>query len=188
MGQPWTPTDGLVTSLAEALDAVPAVTPGERFEVWAARCRLQQDGAHSLTRQATPSHFTASALVLTPDARHTCLVLHGRMNLWVQPGGHLEPGDATVAGAAAREALEETGLDGRPDPRPVQLVRHRAPCRPEADWHLDLQFVLVCGRDDLTVSDESHDVRWWPVDALPHDVADGVPHGVDLAVRRVRGA
>jgi hypothetical protein len=33
--------------------------------------------------------------------------------------------------------------------------------------HLDLQFVAVAPRSAIAVSDESLDLRWWPVSGLP---------------------
>ena len=51
-------------------------------------------------------------------------------------------------------------------PVPVHLDRHPAPCG--AEHHLDVRF-LVLARDDAAtaVSEESLDVRWFPLDALP---------------------
>jgi 8-oxo-dGTP pyrophosphatase MutT (NUDIX family) len=114
-------------------------------------------------------------------------VLHGRIGLWCQPGGHLEPGDATLAEAAAREVLEETGLAGHVLPEIACLSRHRAPCAPDVDWHLDVQFALVADTDAPRLSAESSDVRWWDVDALPAELADGVTHSVARAVARATG-
>jgi 8-oxo-dGTP pyrophosphatase MutT (NUDIX family) len=183
----WLPGEGLVVDLRHLLAHAPRETPDDRFEAWAWRALLDEDGPALLTRHASPSHVTASAIVLNADARRTCLVLHGRVGLWMQPGGHLEPGDATVGLAAAREVEEETGLTGRLLPEIAGLSRHLAPCRPDVDWHLDVQFVLVVD-DDASgpqVSNESRDVRWFDVDGLPSEVAPGVDTGVARAVRRL---
>ena len=40
------------------------------------------------------------------------LTLHAKAGQWFQLGGHCEPGDATLAGAATREAAEESGSPG----------------------------------------------------------------------------
>lgn len=57
-----------------------------------------------------PGHFTASAFVLSPDATALLLIFHRRLGHWLQPGGHLEAGDASVVAAARREVREESGL------------------------------------------------------------------------------
>ena len=182
----WVPREGLVADLRHAIARAPRATPEQRFEAWAWRALLDEHGVGLLTRQAAPSHVTASAVVLSPDGGLTCLVLHGRLGVWVQPGGHLEPDDMTLSLAAAREVEEETGLVGEILPDVVALSRHRAPCRPGVvDWHLDVQHALVVADvpepGPLTyVSPESLQVAWWPVDALPEAVAPGV---VDLVTR-----
>ncbi len=121
----------------------------------------------ALRRDHRPDHVTASALVLDGSATATLLVLHRKVGLWLQPGGHVDDVDVSLAAAALREAQEETGLPGlTTDPVPVALDRHPAPCG--ARDHLDVQFLLQArGRPDPTVSGESIDVRWWPVDDLP---------------------
>lgn len=122
----------------------------------------------ALRREGRPSHVTASALALDASRRSVLLVLHRKVGLWLQPGGHVDDGDATLAGAALREAVEETGVaDLRlVTPLPVHLDRHAAPCG--AEHHLDVRFLLEA-RDGAvpTVSEESLDVAWWPLDALP---------------------
>jgi ADP-ribose pyrophosphatase YjhB (NUDIX family) len=142
-------------------------------------------------------------VVLSPDGLLTCLVLHRRLGVWVQPGGHLEPEDMTLPLAAAREVEEETGLTGELLPDVVALSRHRAPCRPGVvDWHLDVQHVLVAGGGPgiLGVSDggavftagplayvspESRQVAWWPVGELPPALAPGVAPLVARAAARL---
>lgn len=178
----------LLADARSTLARAPQQTPEDRFESAAWAALLDRIGPDLLTRACAPSHLTASAIVLDPTGRHTCLVLHGRIGLWVQPGGHLEPGDAGMAAAAAREAAEETGLTGAVGEAPVLLSRHRAPCRPgEVDWHLDVQFALVAEQTAPVVSEESKDVRWWPVEALPDLAADGLlAWGVDESVDRAR--
>lgn len=186
---PWTPREGLVADVRYAIARAPRSTAQERFEAWAWRALLDEDGAALLTRHAAPSHVTASAVVLSPDGRLTCLVLHGRLGVWVQPGGHLEPEDLSLAQAAAREVEEETGLTGEILPEVVALSRHRAPCRPGVvDWHLDVQHVLVVADQPVAgplafSSSETLRVAWWPVDELPDAIAPGVAELVTHASR-----
>ncbi len=122
-------------------------------------------------RSCRPDHLTASALVLSPDRDQVLLHLHGKVGRWLQFGGHPEEGDTTLLGAALREAEEESGLAGlRPVLlQPLRLDRHPAPCAPGlARDHLDVQFAALADRvRPPQVSEESHDVRWFAVDALP---------------------
>lgn len=138
--------------------------------------------------RALPAHVTASAVVLDPERTRVLLVHHGKLGLWVQPGGHVDPGDSSVAAAALREAVEETGvaelalLAG-----PLDVDRHPAPCRPagEAD-HLDVLYAVTAPADAVPVaSSESRDVGWFALDALPLDAVPGLAARLLRAVQAV---
>lgn len=126
-----------------------------------------------MRRGCYPDHLTASTLVLSADRARVLLTLHAKAQRWFQFGGHCEAGDATLAGAAEREAVEESGIAGlRVGPVPVQLSEHPVPfCDPRGGvHHLDVRFLAVAAEGaEHAVSEESLDVRWWPVDALPDD-------------------
>ena len=124
----------------------------------------------AMWRDGSPSHLTASCVVLDADATHVLLTLHRKAGLWLQFGGHHEVGDSSVHAAAAREAREESGitdLDLRPDV--VDLDRHALGGGfTRCAEHLDVRFVAVANPDaQPAVSEESDDVRWWPVVDLP---------------------
>ncbi|MEO7352378.1 MAG: NUDIX domain-containing protein [Marmoricola sp.] len=140
-----------------------------------------------LWRSCFPAHLTAGALVLSSDRRQVLLNLHRKARRWFHFGGHLEPADVTLAGAGLREATEESGLRGlMVEAEPLHLARHEVEfCDPRGPVdHLDVRFLALLGPgSEPVVSEESLDVRWWPVDDLPTDEPDMVEM-IGLALRR----
>ncbi|QCD58119.1 NUDIX hydrolase [Streptomyces hawaiiensis] len=117
-------------------------------------------------------HITASALVIDPEGGRVLLTLHRKLRMWLQMGGHCEPGDASLAEAALREATEESGVPGLSllPGGPVRLDRHPIP--PPCHCHFDVQYAVVAPPDAAhAISDESLDVRWFGYDEVP-EVAD----------------
>ena len=49
-----------------------------------------------------------------------------------------------------------------------------------------MRYVAVAVGESLTVSDESDDVRWFDVDALPEDAEPALREAIALACERVR--
>jgi 8-oxo-dGTP pyrophosphatase MutT (NUDIX family) len=127
-------------------------------------------------RECVPGHITASTIVLDDVRTRVLLTLHRKIGAWLQLGGHCEPVDATLAGAALREATEESGIEGlRLLPVPAQLDRHAVRCHPEGSWHLDVQFVALAPPGaEPAISDESDDLRWFGLEALPESSDDAV--------------
>lgn len=140
-----------------------------------------------LRRSCAPGHLTASAVVLSADRTHTLLTLHPRVGRWLQLGGHHEDGDTSVVAAALREATEESGIAGLVvDPVPVRLDVHPITCSLGVPTrHLDVQFRVFAPDGAVAViSEESDDLAFHPVDALPTDTDDSVRALVAAALAR----
>ncbi|OBF88624.1 NTP pyrophosphohydrolase [Mycolicibacterium flavescens] len=128
-------------------------------------------------RECVAGHVTGSALVLDHAGTHALLTLHPRFGRWLQLGGHCEPTDPDVVTAALREATEESGIGGLTiDPTMAALHVHPVTCSLGVPTrHLDMQFIVHAPVDaETAISDESLDLRWWPLDALPEDCDFGL--------------
>lgn len=125
--------------------------------------------------------------MLDADAERALLVLHRKVGRWIQPGGHAEQTDATLAEAALREASEESGIAGLAiEPRILHLDRHPAPCRPGVvHEHFDVRYLVraPAGAQPI-VSAESLDVRWFSRDALPDGLEATILEMLTAADRR----
>lgn len=130
------------------------VAAQERFLAELARLERPFD------RDADPVHVTGSAIVTGPAG--TVLHWHKRLGGWMQPGGHIDPGEAPWE-AALRETIEETGLPAR-HPASGPLLLHLDAHPAGEHVHLDLRYLLVSA--DVAPSPqpgESQLVRWYPL-------------------------
>lgn len=178
-----------MTLHADAVGVLSEWEPPDDEQELLRRQYLDHLDAHpdAMTRSCNPDHLTASALVMSVDRERVLLTLHRKLRRWLQTGGHCEPTDISLAGAAEREATEESGITGlRIDPAPVVLSRHEVPCGPvRPAHHLDVQYVAYAPPvARIRISDESEQLRWFPVDGLPPSADDSVRALVRLAARR----
>ena len=137
-------------------------------------------------RACVPGHVTASALVLDHTGTRALLTLHPRFGRWLQLGGHCEDRDPDIVAAALREATEESGIDDLAiDPALAALHVHPVTCSLGVPTrHLDMQFVVHAPANaEIARSDESLDLRWWPLEGLPHDCDFGLTQLAEAAKR-----
>ena len=107
------------------------------------------------------------ALTGAPPARRVLLVQRGGdpfAGTWALPGGFVE-GDERVAGAAARELAEETGVAAGP----LELLGiYDTPGRDPRGPTVSVVYLLrVDGELDARGGDDAADARWFGVESLP---------------------
>lgn len=124
-----------------------------------------EHGKAASEKTGGPVHFTASLIPFSDDLGRVLLVFHKKARRWLQPGGHIEPGDASVEAAARREGREECGVEIDGDLVPAELDAHLLGERFACREHLDIRFATRVPSSSVPhVSDESEDVRWFAVD------------------------
>ena len=148
-------------------------------------------------RAIVEGHFTGSGLVMSEDGAFVLLLHHVKLDRWLQPGGHGEPGETSGENVASREVAEETGLFPRlhpTAPRPFDVDIHTIPARksdPQHE-HLDLRYLFVASpREPLREEAPEGEVaagagsrlRWFPVDeALAMDLDPGLKRMIRKAL------
>jgi 8-oxo-dGTP pyrophosphatase MutT (NUDIX family) len=138
--------------------------------------------ARPFDRDAAATHITASAVVV--GARGVLLHRHRRLLRWLQPGGHLDPGELPED-AALRECAEETGLLVRHPPSGPLLVHVDVHGAADDHVHLDLRY-LVFGPDaePAPLPGESQEAAWFSWDEAT-TLADDALVGALRSARRL---
>lgn len=123
--------------------------------------------------------FVASVMFLADTTPQKVLfVHHKKYDLWLQPGGHIEPDENPIQ-AAIREAEEETGIDispflqpgerideyAFPFPAPAFMVEEKIPPYGDTPEHFHLDMVYVIHLPDVVEArleiDKANDIGWF---------------------------
>jgi 8-oxo-dGTP pyrophosphatase MutT (NUDIX family) len=135
-------------------------------------------------RLADPTHVTTSAFVVGP--RGVILLRHRRLHRWLQPGGHVEPGERP-AEAAVRECAEETGLPVVHPPSGPNLIHVDVHPAAQGHIHLDLRYLLWApDRDPAPGPGESQEVAWFSWESAAVLADDALAGGLASARRLAR--
>lgn len=153
-------------SLLDQLRSYPG-TPGEK-NVLERFLSLLERPADPFSRE-NRDHVTASTVIAHPGGHEVLLRYHRRLERWLQPGGHVEPKDASVFDAALREAREETGIEEFEAPlgdRILDLDVHDIPggLLQPPHRHYDVRYLLTAPSDAR--ASEKHRTRWVPFETL----------------------
>jgi len=114
-------------------------------------------------RSNLKGHITASAFVIDRAARKLLLIHHKKLDKWLQPGGHCD-GDEDTLAVAIREVFEETGVEiAAQDQRIVDLDIHTIPERKEVPEHehFDVRYLFESDAEKpLTRNHETLALQW----------------------------
>ena len=169
-------------TLLELLDAHLAADAAELRDLE----RLRRAAARvpvPTTRRDFPEHFTGSAVVVDETGERVCLLLHAKLQRWLQPGGHCEAQDGgDLSRTALREAREETGLEvALASAALLDVDAHVIPARKDEPehTHLDCRFLVravggALAHDPL----EAHGAKWLSWD-------EALAHADEPAMRRM---
>jgi 8-oxo-dGTP pyrophosphatase MutT (NUDIX family) len=106
---------------------------------------------HFWQRSTLEGHLTGSAWVLTGDGDAALLLHHAKLDRWLQPGGHADETDVSLAETARREAIEECGIQDLilHAPAIFDLDVHEIPARGNepAHFHYELRFLFFAGKE-----------------------------------------
>ena len=122
-------------------------------------------------RSCQKGHFTASCLLVNPKTNKFVLTHHRKLGLWLQLGGHCD-GIEDLAHVAMKEAEEESGLTElsfltfpflQEEILPVDFDIHTIPesKKDPEHLHLDVRFLIKTTSEDLLISEESLDLKWF---------------------------
>lgn len=126
--------------------------------------RLIETEPFAFSRELLSGHITGSAFIINQTRDKVLLTHHAKLDIWIQLGGHCD-GIKDPFFTAWREAYEESGLTLiTPISQDIfDIDIHQIPQKGTipAHLHYDLRYLFEADDDaKLTISSESHDLRW----------------------------
>jgi len=135
---------------------------------------LLENHTNCFERSLLSGHITGSAWVLNDSFTKALFVHHTKLNRWLQPGGHAD-GNEDLRYVAEKELIEETGLTVKPHRTIFDLDIHIIPARKDVPEHnhFDIRFYFIANeRDQLELSEESSEVKWWELNDVPKLISE----------------
>jgi 8-oxo-dGTP pyrophosphatase MutT (NUDIX family) len=132
-----------------------------------------QNGENLQDRKNMNGHLASQGFLFNKDFSKVLLLHHKSLDMWIQPGGHIDPQDKDLVSATKREVLEETGIENcdylpidKQNPlTPARIVINGIPAnskKQESDHiHIDLAYVFQTQSEQITIDPtESNNSKW----------------------------
>ena len=130
-----------------------------------------------IEKPATPdTHLVSYFVIASPEMDQILLVDHKKAELWLPPGGHVDPGEDPKE-TVRREAKEELGMDVEflfDEPILLTVTKTVGNVAKHTDVSL---WYLLKGDPHRTLDydpDEFNQIRWFAIDKIPFEKSD--PH------------
>jgi len=120
-----------------------------------------------------PGHITASAWVVAEDTQQVGLIYHTGLQCWLQPGGHIDPGETDILAVAIREVAEEMGVILDPArARLFDLDVHAIPERSPypAHYHYDIRYLCLTKMQPIIPASDVEQGQWFSIDELTSEL------------------
>ena len=136
------------------------------------------------SRRRFPAHVTAGTVLLDEQDR-VLQIRHSMLGRWLTPGGHCEPDDKSLVGAALRELAQGCGVApedveriGGEESLPVHIRVHSVPAddarKEPMHHHFDFRFAFrALPGMTVRLANRAAELRWTPYDEVAAaDLAD----------------
>jgi len=125
-----------------------------------------------IEKPATPdTHLVSYFVIVSPNMDQILLVDHKKAELWLPPGGHVDPGE-DPKGTVRREAKEELGINAEflfDEPLLLTMTKTVG----AVAKHTDVSLWYLLKGDPSQVLDydpnEFHQIRWFGIDEIPFE-------------------
>ena len=123
----------------------------------------------ALHRTCVEGHLTGSAMIIESSYDRVLVMLHKKLGIWLQPGGHAD-GEGYLSNVAVREAYEETGINNLALwTTAIDCDVHKIPefGDEKEHFHFDLTYLLLAPEKAVIKRNhESTDMRWVTLEEL----------------------
>lgn len=150
--------------------------PEERDRLDDLMNQANEEETDLFSRKTLPGHVTGSAIIMKKsDPNFVLMIFHQKLYKWLQPGGHVDPGEHPQ-NAAIRELKEETNMDGQLHSFhegklfPIDIDIHPIPANVKkqepAHDHYDFRYLITIDDEIIGENSEQNEVAWVPVEEI----------------------